>query len=111
MVDTVVHGSSGSDAGTPYPTVTLVELLYPTKVSPGSPEDKASLHSRAYEHRGMPCKELCHLQHTGSWWCQSLMCQCVLVCHPLIYGKSSQLGALGCGAHDQTVTDDSTRTT
>ena len=72
MVDTVVHGSSGSDAGTPYPTVTLVELLYPTKVSPGSPEDKASLHSRAYEHRGMPCKELCHLQHTGSWWCQSL---------------------------------------
>ena len=60
MVETVVHGSSGSDAGTPYPTVTLVELPYPTNVSPGSPEDRASLRSTAHDHRQ------CHAKHCAN---------------------------------------------
>ena len=71
VVDTVVHGSSGSDAGAPYPTVTLVELPYPTKVSPGSPDDRASLHSRAHEHRRCHAKHcvICNMHVLG--WCQS----------------------------------------
>ena len=75
MVDIVVHGSSGSDAGMPYPTVTLVELPCPTNVRPGSPEDRASLHSRTQSYKQ------CHAtqrttgtQHVAwlSWWYQNI---------------------------------------